>query len=445
MKTIAMLRQEKAAKIAKGKELFAQLDASDLTDDQKAKLNAEYEANDKALDAINLSIVRAEKLAEEEKTVEASATIAGGTNEEAKITVGVDKSKIFSSFGEFMQNVAIAGMPDNKKHAAANEKLQYNAAASGVNTTEGPDGGFLVRKDFSTVLIERAQEQSVILPLCTQIPVGDGFDGVELPYIDETSRATGSRFGGIQIYRAGETDSVTAKKPKLGKHELKLEDLRGLAYVSERALQDATSLGAILETAFGSEFSFVIDNEIIRGTGAGECLGILNGAYAGTVSVNKETGQAANTIVYDNVTKMRSRIFARSRSTAVWLINQDAEPALQSMSIPVGTGGVPVYLPAGGASVEGFDTLFGRPVIPVEQCETLGTSGDIVLADFSKYAVITKGGLAMDQSMHVRFIYHEMAFRFSYRINGQPLVKQAITPFKGSATQSAFVKLATRS
>jgi hypothetical protein len=51
------------------------------------------------------------------------------------------------------------------------------------------------------------------------------------------------------------------------------------------------------------------------------------------------------------------------------------------MSMVIGTGGVPVYLPPGGLSHAPFGTLMGRPVMPLEFCETLGTEGDIVLAD----------------------------------------------------------------
>jgi hypothetical protein len=81
----------------------------------------------------------------------------------------------------------------------------------------------------------------------------------------------------------------------------------------------------------------------------------------------------------------------------------------------------------------------------VEQAETLGTAGDMVLADFSQYVVITQGsGLRSATSMHVRFIYDEMAFKWSYDINGMPSIKKPITQFKGSNTVSPFVTTAVR-
>ena len=160
--------------------------------------------------------------------------------------------------------------------------------------------------------------------------------------------------------------------------------------------------------------------------------------------MGKEAGQDADTIVYDNINKMFSRMIASSRPNSVWVINQDCEPQLNTMSIPVGTGGVPVYLPAGGASASPYATLLGRPVVPIEHCQTVGTTGDIMLCDFSKYLAIDKGGLKQDVSIHVRFLYDESVFRFVYRFDGQPELGSAITPYKGTNTLSHFVKLDSR-
>lgn len=129
-----------------------------------------------------------------------------------------------------------------------------------------------------------------------------------------------------------------------------------------------------------------------------------------------------------------------------WFINQDTLPELMSMSQPVGTGGAPVWLPAGGASGKPYDTLFGRPVTEIEQAASLGTVGDIILADLSQYLCIEKGGLQSASSIHVQFVTDEQVFRFVARIDGQPLWQAALTPFKGTSnTVSPFVALATRS
>ena len=224
---------------------------------------------------------------------------------------------------------------------------------------------------------------------------------------------------------------------------INLNKLIGLCYITDELLDDANALAQTINDGFRDEFTFKIVDGIINGSGAGMPLGILNSGCV--VSVSKETGQAADTIVFDNVNNMWSRLMASSRPNAIWVINQDCEPQLNKMSIVVGTGGIPVYMPAGGFNSSPYSTLFGRPVVPIEHYQTVGTTGDIMLCDFSKYKAIDKGGMQNDVSIHVRFIYDESVFRFVYRFDGQPVLASAITPYKGTNTLSHFIKLDTRS
>ncbi len=85
-------------------------------------------------------------------------------------------------------------------------------------------------------------------------------------------------------------------------------------------------------------------------------------------------------------------------------------------------------------------------MIPIEQCQTLGTAGDIILADMSQYVLVDKGGPEFAWSIHVRFIYDESAFRMVYRVDSQPWWNAALTPYKGSGnTQTPFVTIESRS
>ena len=349
------------------------------------------------------------------------------------------------AFGSFLQAVA-----NHAQGKGTDPRLISGpSAASGLSTGVGSDGGFLVRTDFSTMLLDKAMSAATLAPRCTTINIGENADGIEMPYVDETSRATGSRWGGVQIYRRAEAATVTAAKPKLGFLEIRLEDLMGLCYATDRAMRDAASLSQIVTRAFTEEFAFVVDDEIYRGDGAGKCLGIKNSPAK--IAVAKETSQVAATIVAENVMKMRTRMPARQWTNAVWYINQDCLQQLWQMNIKIknvagseNVGGFGIYQPANGLAGQQYDTLFGRPVIPIEHADTLGTEGDIAYLDLSEYLLIQKGALETAESIHVRFIYGENTFRFMYRINGAPAWKSALTPYKGSNTQSPFVLLAVR-
>ena len=364
-----------------------------------------------------------------------------------------DRSQKFESFGEYLQAVArastprgmrIGGQPSGRIDNRLMVPEDAEERSSGLESSTPSLGGFLVQQDFANEIYKKAHEAAKIFPLVRKIPVSSNSNGLKLPYVDETSRADGSRWGGIRLYWLEEGGEKTASYPKFGLMELSLNKLAGIAYATDELLQDAMALGEIMSQGFAEEMAFKVDDSLINGTGAGQPLGILNAACL--VSVSKETGQAATTILWENIKKMYARLHSSARANMVWLANQDCLPELMSMVQAVGTGGVPVWMPANGAYGLKHDTLMGRPIIYPEQCQTLGTVGDILLVDPTQYLCITKGGLASAQSMHVRFIYDEQTFRFVYRIDGQPLWNSAMTPYKGTSnTQSPFIALATRS
>lgn len=358
------------------------------------------------------------------------------------------------SFGEYLQCVALAGSPEGEfkdirniggKRQAVKQLRAYiekETRATGLSESIPSDGGFLVGTDFSKELITKAHDASVLAGRVRQVRISSGSNGIAIPGIDEQSRATGSRWGGVQGYWLDEAAAKTKSKPKFRKIELKLNKLAALAYTTDELLQDASVLEAIIFQAMVEEIAFLVDDAIFRGTGAGQPLGFLG--HAGTVSVAKEGGQAADTIVFPNIVKMFSRLWPRSHGNAIFLANIDILPQLMQMSVVVGTAGVPVWLPANSLAGQPYQTLMGKPLIFIEQCSTLGDLGDIVLADLSQYILADKGGVQKAASMHVQFIYDEMVFRFVYRVDGQPIWNAPLTPFKGTNTQSPFVTLDAR-
>ena len=154
---------------------------------------------------------------------------------------------------------------------------------------------------------------------------------------------------------------------------------------------------------------------------------------------------------------MWNSLYARLRGNALWLINQEVEPQLEGMAfIPSSaapgaalssmTSYAPAYMPQGGLSQRGYATLKGAPVLATEPCSALGTVGDIILTDLTQYMALTKGGGIQTQtSMHFFFDQGIEALRAVFRVEGQPLWNNAITPENGSSTYSWAIALATRS
>lgn len=340
-----------------------------------------------------------------------------------------------AAFGEFLQAVHSSRMHN------INDPRLFQAAGQGMNETGGADGGFAVQTDQASGILKLMYDSGQILSRIKPLPLGANSNGIKINALKETSRATGSRFGGITGYWIDEGTAPTGSRPKFRKISLELRKVGALGYATDELLADAVALESVMTQGFADELTFLTEDAVWEGVGAGMPQGIINSAAL--ISVAKETGQAASTIVYENVSKMWARVWARSRATGAWFYNQDCEPQINQMSAVIGTGGVPVYLPPGGLSVTPYANLYGRPLIPIEYASTLGTVGDLVFCDFGQYVLIEKA-VQQASSMHVAFVTDEMAFRCIYRVDGQPLLESAITPFKGTGTLSPFVALATR-
>jgi HK97 family phage major capsid protein len=433
MKNIAEMKQKRAELIKEARNILETVEKENrtLTDEEEQKLKSLNAEIDKRQTEIEFE--------ERQQRLEAELNMRDSEpvrNEPQNSNLPQNEER-FNSFGEQMMAVYRAASPNGRVDSRLTTR-----AASGLSESVPSDGGFLVQQDFVSKLLKRAYNTGVIASKCRKIPLSTNSNGLKINAINETSRANGSRWGGIQTYWENEADQFVGSRPKFRVMDLSLKKLTGLCYVTDELLTDAAALESVLMQGFAEEFGFKIDDAIIRGNGAGQPLGILNSDAL--VKVAKESGQAAGTITVENIVKMWSRMWGRSRQNAVWLINQDVEPQLYTMSLAIGDGGVPVYMPANGLADKPYSTLFGRPVIPIEQCSSLGTLGDIILADFSQYLLIDKGGINAASSIHVRFLYDESVFRFIYRVDGQPVWDKPLTPYKGSSKLSPFVALADR-
>jgi len=313
------------------------------------------------------------------------------------------------------------------------------AAATGMGTAIPSDGGFAVPLEVAPgIEYDMFAAGDLLSRVDARTITGDA---MAFNVINETSRADSSRQGGVLAYWVDQGTAPTASQTKLARVEMKLRKIGCLGYATDELVADAAALGAELQSLFANELVFGVEDAITEGTGAGAPLGYLNAPCL--VSVSKESGQTAATIVGANITKMWARLTQRARGNAVWLANADTIPQLAVLTTPVGTAGF--AYPYASVS-NGAISLWGKPVVFTEYNATLGTVGDIVLIDLSQYRLIRKGGVEQASSMHVLFTTDQMTYRAFYRCDGQMMPRAAVTPYKGASnTLSPVVVLATRS
>ena len=425
MKKVLEMKAKREDARLKAMAVLNKAEAEDrfLTEDEQKEIDG-YESEIRSWDE---SITRAERMLAiepEERTVTEKPEIKPAPQK--------PEEKRFGTLGEQLLAAYRAAMPGGH----TDERLSTRAA-SGLNESTPSDGGFLVQQDFVKELLKRTYETGILASKVKKIPISTNANGLKINAVDEDSRANGSRWGGVQTYWEAEADEHTGSKPKFRQMELSLKKLTGLCYATDELLQDAAALEAVIRQAFAEEFGFKMDDAILSGSGEGEPLGILNSGAL--VKVEKEKDQK-DIITVENLIKMWNRLWSKSRANAVWYINQEIEPYLYTLKL----GDKPVYVPAGGISEKPYGTIFGRPVVPLEQCNAAGEVGDIILADVGQYLLIDKGGIKAASSIHVRFLYDENVFRFIYRVDGKPIWNKPLAPYKGKATVSPFITLDKR-
>ena len=432
---LAKLRAALEVALAEGKALVAadgdfDTEAYAVVESQIADLEAKIETAEKREEA-------EAKLAERQAKLDAvPAPVAGPAISDVHDLRSDNPTLGFKSFGDCALQVAAAKVNPS---AGKSEELQFLAASSGLEQATGSLGGFLVPTKFQNEIWAATANETRLAPLCRQIDVG-GFDSVELPVSAESDRSS-TVAGGALAYWLAEGDEITASNPKLKMLRLEPKALAALVYTSNKLLRNASALNSWITTSAADALSWKIDSAIVRGTGAGMPLGIINSG--GLISVTKEVGQPATSIVSKNLSKVRSRMLPQSWNRAVWLANPDIQPELQELSIDVGTGGQAVFLPSGSIVGDMSDRLYGKPIIYNEHLSTLGSVGDIICVDMQSILLGTSGTEAAT-SAEIRFAFLESGFRFSTNVDAQPILDTAITPAQGTNTLSTHVAIAVR-
>jgi HK97 family phage major capsid protein len=319
-------------------------------------------------------------------------------------------------------------------------------AAAGASEAVPSGGGFLVQPSFSAEIVRRAYLTGNIFQRCLHFPVtAPHANGVKFPQFSEVSRATGSRLGGIQSYWLNEADTITSSKPKVAVNELILQKLSCLVYLTDELLADTNSpgLGEWVSYACGQELMFRTEAAVVAGTGVGQPLGILNSGAL--ITIPAEDGQQSGTIVSANVEKAMNAFWSGSWESegACWIYNQGLLSNLSSLQLVVGVAGGQSNLWQWASATNQPDMLGGFAAIMSEAASIPGQPCDLLLADFSRYALALKE-IQNTISLHIAFLVDSACFKATWRINGAPVDIQPVIPYLGSQPTSPFVWIAAR-
>ncbi len=422
-KDLMALQQERADLVVEGKKIFdlAAKESRELTDEEKTR---DDEINAR-LAAINGDIQRLEAKRERERSVQAMPRIEGMRDRAED-----DPKRGFADIADFA--LAVKGI--YTPGGTVDDRLLIGAAPTDFHQETGSAEGRMVPPAFRQEVWEVAMEEDSLLPETDTEPTSQN----SVEFLKDETTPWGST--GIQAKWRSEGGKMEPSKLVTEGEQMRLHDLYAFVTATDEILTDAPRLAIRLTKKSGAAIRWKVNNAISNGSGAGQPLGYLKSNAL--VSVAKETSQTADTVVAANVAKMYARIINPLNSA--WYINQDVLPQLMVMTL----GNQPIWTPpsTGFTNAPG-GLLFGRPVRFNESCGTVGDKGDIQLVNLKNgyYTITSDAGIQFASSMHLFFDYGLQAFRWTFRLNGQPYLSKPISPKNGSNTRSHFVTLDERS
>lgn len=297
----------------------------------------------------------------------------------------------------------------------------------------GSTGGYVVPTQFVQPLVEAAKPFSVLRTAgATVIPMTG--KTMEIPALDvETAPSAGDTAysAGVVAYWEGEASTLSESEPRFRMIEMVAHKLAGYSLASNELRQDAAiGVETLLTTMFGRAIGAKENYAFLRGDGVGKPLGILNSGAL--ISASRSAGSA---IALADLSEMMSDFLPSSWGKGAWFVNPEAlDKLIQLVSSPLSwmndlRSGMPPQ-------------LLGMPLYVTGALPQINTAGDILLVDPSYYLIGDRQQISIAYSEHYAFVTDQAAWRFTYRVDGQPWLNTYITLENAATTVSPFCALA---
>lgn len=422
----ARKKLDEAAKILSGEDVSDELAAQAVALQKSAK-----ETIDKAAQLLEIMDLGATIPIEREGDSKEDGWEGADTEEEAEALKEAAKKKAaaFDHFGEFIKAVA---MDAKGRFTDPRLKFATKDMAEGAMAT----GGALVPPEFMQELLKYDGQSNIVRPRARVLPMAGR--SLSMPAIDHGVHAVAGKsnfYGGILTYWIEEAGVKTIEDITFDKIELVLHKLCGYTRVSDELMEDSNpTIAAVISVLFGDAIEWKEDYAYLQGNGVGQPLGVV-----GAPGTFTQVRVAANNFGYVDAVNMLTHFLPVKGG--VWVMSQSVMPELFTMVDPGNNYIWHPHFGGAGAAERAPGTLLGYPVLFTEKTPTLGTTGDVLLCDFSQYLIGDGSTTTLESSIHERFRYDQTSFRLVKRVDGQEWCKAPVLLADGATQVSPFVEL----
>ena len=376
--------------------------------------NGEVKAIKAQIDAFEANLAKIMGVLENTSAAKAGYVTQDGGTKDANI----------KSFGDFL--VAIK-RGDEKRLSGIYGSVKDLGEGSGAA------GGFLVPEEYSTNLLQVAAVQNQIYGRVQHIPVtreSGTYPALDQYFTPTAGAGNTALAGGVKPSFTAPGATFAETEPSFSKLSWRLNKIGGITEVENELIEDSPfAIEALLRGLFAVAIAARNERNILRGSGVGEPLGILNCEAA--IGIDDTT---TGDFKWDDVASMYSR-FKSVGGTPVWVIHPSVWPKIMKMT----NGSTAVWQ----ANMQGApaNLLNGYPILVSEHMNQIDNTGSVLLADLSGYLFFEKSGLSIAYSDQVGFTRDVGVWRFRQRNDGRAWLLDAVTlsDEQGSYSVSPFI------
>lgn len=359
-------------------------------------------------------------------------------------------------FGEFLREVGMHGLGKSDKSRMDNVCKSFGSGGydshvvTKVPNAEGTGaaGGYLVPPQYYAQLLKFIAEKSFVKAMCTSLPMQG--PTLQFPYLNQSATTASGQanfpssnfYGGVYSAWSPEAGTAAAVNPAFKQGTLTAWTLLSQTVCSMQLIQDSfLAIDGLVTSLLTDSIAWQLDYAFLRGNGVGKPLGITNAG--GTINAARTGGGSTFTLA--SVSNMISRgVMSDNFDGMVWVMSQSVLPQLIQMVNNTSSNQSLVWINQlnGGAANKMPVTLLGIPIYFTEKCPVLGTAGDVMLLDMTKYLCGDRLQLAIEASPYPYFGTYQMVWRAVWRGDGMPWFDAATTLADGTTTVSPHVILA---
>ena len=251
------------------------------------------------------------------------------------------------------------------------------AAAAHIEGTDS-QSGFLVLEEYDRMLVKKARENSVMMPLCKQ---------VNLSKTDEYR--FNKNLTEVALTWDGE-GSVTETSATFAQGVIAVKRLSGKVVISNELLQDEVfDLSGELTEQFSYAMGQEMDDKILNGTG-NPCSGVLTAAAGNSVVI---TGTNWSSVTGDDFSLAMASLASNDLTNATFVLGKKGAHYVRTLK---DSNDNPIYAPIASAEL---DKLYGVDSVVANKIDdSAGTTGGFyaVLGDFNQFYFLNRlGGLEL--------------------------------------------------